>query len=334
MSERLVLATNPTSLPGWAQPVFPEGLEQQSPGIWAPHAQSWSLAEQARITVASARRAGGGLAASQHFEHLLRSALAGLAIPREALVLDLCSGDGLKSVVPWLAAAPDARIVASDPSSMLLATLVGAAAKAGDGERVIGVVSEPEALAVAPGSVDLVSDVASLHERPDPDRILALAAQALRPGGHAIFLAPFDGHGVLRLAYERIRVEAALWPDDPLSPGVAAALGKLISDIAARTMPDTTRPEFADLEHKWLFSRESLEAAARSLGFADVRFLSHNDHETLYRDMALVQLRMATGSTAASLPAWALALLDSFDRALRPPVKRLLMLEGTVVLTR
>jgi hypothetical protein len=34
------------------------------------------------------------------------------------------------------------------------------------------------------------------------------------------------------------------------------------------------------------------------------------------------------------LPDWALALLDSFDRALRPPVKRLLMLEGTMVLRR
>jgi hypothetical protein len=35
-----------------------------------------------------------------------------------------------------------------------------------------------------------------------------------------------------------------------------------------------------------------------------------------------------------AFPTWALALLDTFDRALRPTVKRLLMLEGTMVLRR
>ena len=63
-------------------------------------------------------------------------------------------------------------------------------------------------------------------------------------------------------------------------------------------------------------------------------FLPHNDHETLYRDVAQMQVRMVTGRADAGLPGWALALLDSFDRALRPTVKRLLMLEGTMVLRR
>jgi SAM-dependent methyltransferase len=334
MAERAMLAMNPTSLPDWAQPVFPQGLEQQSPGVWAPHGLSWSLAEQAQTTLAAARRGGGGPAVSHHFEHLLQSAIAGLSIPREPLVLDLCSGDGAKSAGPWLNVAPEARIVASDPASILLATLVGAAAKAGAADRVIGVIAEPESTPVAAGSVDLVSGVACLHERADPDRVLAAAAAALRLGGHAIFMAPFDGHGVLRLAYERIRAEAPLWPDDPLTPDVAAGLDSAIFDISARTLPDTSHPSFAELEQKWLFSREALAVAGRNVGFSDVRFLTHNDHETLYRDMALVQVRMMSGSATATLPGWALEVLDSFDRALRPPVKRLLMLEGTVVLTK
>jgi hypothetical protein len=74
--------------------------------------------------------------------------------------------------------------------------------------------------------------------------------------------------------------------------------------------------------------------AARALGFRDVAFLPHNDHETLYRDMTLVQLRAVTGRPGVELPPWALAILDEFDRALRPPVKRLLMLDGTAILTR
>ncbi len=113
-----------------------------------------------------------------------------------------------------------------------------------------------------------------------------------------------------------------------------AALESLIADIAARTLPDSADPGFQAMDQKWLFSRESLETAARAFGFREVRFLAHNDHETLYRDVAAMQVQMVTGHAEAALPDWALALLDSFDRALRPPVKRLLMLEGTMVLRR
>jgi len=150
----------------------------------------------------------------------------------------------------------------------------------------------------------------------------------------AIFLAPFDGHGVLRLAYERICAEAALRPTDPLSPDVAQALRTIVDDIARRTLPDRRDPTFAQMEQKWLFARESLEVAARGFGFRQVDFATHNDHETLYRDAATLQARALTGRDDAALPGWAMDILDGFDRALRPPVKRLLMLEGTIVLRR
>jgi SAM-dependent methyltransferase len=335
-SGRPVAATRGDPLPAWAWAAFPEGLVRQSDRVWAPRTFTWGLADQARTNVASARRAGGGPGVSKHFEHLLRAAVEGAChdLPSRALLLDLCSGDGVRSVTPWLNVLPEAYVVASDPASILLATMASRAAAVGEEDRVMGVVAEPDRVPVAPGSVDLVSGVACLHELDDPDLVLAAAAKALRPGGYAVFLAPFDGHGVLRLAYERICAEAALWPQDPLSPGVAAALQALSADIAARTLPDTSDPAFRVLEQKWLFSRESLEAAARALGFREARFLPHNDHETLYRDVASMQVRMVTGRPDAGLPEWALAILDSFDRALRPPVKRLLMLEGTVVLRR
>lgn len=323
-------------LPAWAWEAFPEGLSRQSEGVWAPRSFTWGLAEQARTNMAATRRAGAAPSVSQHFEHLLRAAVdrACPDLPAKALVLDLRSGDGARSVAPWLNVLPDARIVASDPAGMLLATMVGRAATLGDEDRVIGVVAEPERVPVAPASFDLVSGVACLHELDDPDLVLAAAARALKPGGYAVFLAPFDGHGILRLAYERICAEAPLWPDAPLGPEMVAGLEALIADIAARTLPDSTDPAFQVLEQKWLFSRESLETAAHAFGFREARFLPHNDHETLYRDVATVQLRMVTGRPEARLPDWALALLDSFDRALRPPVKRLLMLEGTMVLRR
>jgi SAM-dependent methyltransferase len=329
-------AARPDPLPAWAFEAFPDGLARQSEGVWAPRSFTWGLAEQARTNVSAVRRAGGGPAVSQHFEHLLRTAVdrACPDVPSRALMLDLRSGDGTRSVTPWLNVLPHARIVASDPAGILLATMVSRAATVGDEDRVMGVVAEPDRVPVAPASFDVVSGVACLHELDDPDLVLAAAARALRPGGYAIFLAPFDGHGILRLAYERICAEAPLWPDDPLTPGVANALEALSADIAARTLPDTSDPAFFDLDQKWLFSRESLETAARGFGFREVRFLPHNDHETLYRDVAAMQVRMVTGRAEARLPDWALALLDTFDRALRPTVKRLLMLEGTMVLRR
>jgi len=112
------------------------------------------------------------------------------------------------------------------------------------------------------------------------------------------------------------------------------ALRTIVDDIAKRTLPDPRDPTFAQMEQKWLFSRESLEAAARTAGFRHVSIASHNDHETLYRDAGILQVRALTGRNDAALPGWALDILDGFDRALRPPVKRLLMLEGTIVLRR
>jgi len=193
-------AARPDPLPAWAFEAFPDGLARQSEGVWAPRSFTWGLAEQARTNVSAVRRAGGGPAVSQHFEHLLRTAIdrACPDVPSRALLLDLRSGDGTRSVTPWLNVLPDARIVASDPAGILLATMVSRAATVGDEDRVMGVVAEPDRVPVAPASFDVVSGVACLHELDDPDLVLAAAARALRPGGYAIFLAPFDGHGILR----------------------------------------------------------------------------------------------------------------------------------------
>lgn len=323
-------------VPLWAAEAFPNGLAQEGGGVWAPHDYSWDMGAEARINQAASNRSGGGPTVSRHFEGLLSAALtrAGIDTATDGLLLDLRSGDGTRSVVPWLGLLPRARIVASEPSSLLLAAAMGQARALAAEHRVMGVLAEPDRVPTAAGSIDLVAGVACLHEVDDPDLVLAAAAQALRPGGAAIFLAPFDGHGVLRIAYERICAEAALRPDDPLDPDVARALRAIADDIAKRTLPDRRDPGFAQMDQKWLFARESLETAARAFGFRDVEFASHNDHETLYRDAAILQVRGLTGRGDAALPDWALDILDGLDRALRPTVKRLLMLEGTIVLRR
>lgn len=108
----------------------------------------------------------------------------------------------------------------------------------------------------------------------------------------------------------------------------------MIADIAARTMPDRHAPGFAELDDKWLFAREYFEVVGRAVGFEAVRFVPHNDHAALYRDVAFIQLRLQAGQDDLDLPPWAIDILDAHDRALPPPVKRLLMLEGSIVLTK
>jgi len=184
-----------------------------------------------------------------------------------------------------------------------------------------------------PGAFDLVTGASILHHLVHPRQGLLAAANALKPGGHAIFTEPFDGYGVMRLAYERILAEAAL-RDQPLESAVERVLRAMIADIAARTLPDRTAPGFADLDDKWLFSRELFETVGPLVGFSSVKFVPHNDHESLYRDIAAAQLRLMSGLDTLELPGWAIDILDAHDRALPGPVKRLLMLEGSIVMTR
>ena len=185
----------------------------------------------------------------------------------------------------------------------------------------------------AHGAFDLVTGASILHHLVHPREGLLAAANALKPGGHAIFTEPFDGYGVIRLAYERILAEAAL-RGDPLDPRVEQLLRAMVADIAARTLPDRTAPGFADLDDKWLFSRELFEKVGPLVGFSSVKFVPHNDHPSLYRDIAATQLRLHTGLDTLALPGWAQDILEAHDRALPGPVKRLLMLEGSIVLTK
>ena len=73
---------------------------------------------------------------------------------------------------------------------------------------------------------------------------------------------------------------------------------------------------------------------AKNAGFERVQFLSHNNHDSLYRDVAMVQLRLGSGLDSLTLPDWANAILDSFDNAFPQATKNSIMLKGSVVLTK
>ena len=270
-----------------------------------------------------------------HFETLLRAAVeaARLESSESPLILVLGAGDGANAVAPCLRVFRGARIVATDTTGASFPKLRRRLIESRSADRVACLEMAPEADSAPASRFDLVVGVSILHRLIDPDLALANAYRTLRPGGHAIFMEPFEGYGLIRIAFEQILREAEL-RGEPLAAPVAAALSSATANIAARTMPDRDVPGFSDREQKWLFSRESLAAGARQVGFSEVRFFSHNDHPTLYRDFAGVMLQQLLGPAKAPTPDWVWEVLDAFDRALPPPVKRLLMLEGTLVLTK
>ncbi len=308
--------------------------EDESVGVWSIVGD----ASTARISDQFKADADGyhaRYAASAHFKALFQQALTmtGLKVAERPAILDLGSGSGVNSIVPCFELFEGARQIATDLSGDLLAILADYAKSNGFADDVLCVVMDAMGDHAAPGRFDLVKGASILHHLVHPQKGLAAAARALKPGGHAIFMEPFDGYGLIRLAYQRILAEAAL-RKDLLAPEVDQTLRAMVIDIAARTMPDPSLPTFSDLDDKWLFSREHLENAARASGFTTVRFVPHNDHQTLYRDVIGIQIRLSTGMEGAVLPDWAMAILDDFDNAMPPPVKRLLMLEGTLVLTK
>jgi ubiquinone/menaquinone biosynthesis C-methylase UbiE len=257
----------------------------------------------------------------------------GVKIAPRPLILDVGSGSGVNSIVPCRRLFPAARMIATDLSGELLAMLGGYLFENGAGDEVVCVKMDAMSKKVAPGGFDLVTGAAILHHLDDPQSGLGAAARALKPGGHAMFLEPFNGWSIMRLAFERILAEAVL-RGDPLDPELDAALRRLTDDITVRSTIDRTAVNFAKLDDKWIFSRTVIETWARAAGFAEVRFVPHHDHATLYRDLADVQMRLSTGRVDMTFPPWAYAILDSFDAAVPHFAKRELMVEGTIVLTK
>lgn len=274
-------------------------------------------------------------AASDHFEGLFRQAIGetGIGIPQAPLVLDLGTGSGTNSVVPFRRIAPDAWIVAVDLSQELLALLADYVRRGPHSERVTCVRMDAVNPKLSPGLFDVVIGASILHHLDEPDVGIARAGRALKPGGHAIFFEPFAGWSIIRLALERVLAEAEL-RKAPLDPPIDDALRRIIQDIAVRSHLQRKDIDFTNLDDKWLFAPSYLERAARQAGFVDVRFVPLNDHPTLYRDTVAVQLRLTTGRDDLELPDWAMAVVDSFDAALNLHSKRELMLEGAIVLTK
>lgn len=271
---------------------------------------------------------------SENILDLLNRAILLSEIPLEGLetVLDFGSGPGTNTIFPLHLIKPSLRIVATDISLPLLATLSRLLDDHPQRDLVDVVAWDCMSGGVTPGSFDLVTGASLLHHLMDPRLALATAFEALRPGGHAIFVDPFDGAGLVRGLYEAL-LGADIGRNDRLTPDTAAAL-KLLSDDYAARLPGSEPEHFKYLEDKWIFSPEWIIEQGRAAGFESVVVRGNQDHAGMYGQYVRTQLRIAGGDAAAALPQWASDLLDAFDASMTPAARKRMILEGTIVMRK
>jgi hypothetical protein len=182
-----------------------------------------------------------------------------------------------------------------------------------------------------PGTFDLAVGAAILHHIVDPRRVLHACASALRPGGAALFIEPFEvGHGVLRIAYRRVLAEAKRRGER--APGFEM-LQRMVVDHEVR-LRDKGDPIFDVVDDKWHFTRSFFENATRGPEWRECRVEAINGDLTPMVDQARMELRLGMGLDEKSLPKWAWDTIREHEGFFSRDARRDMIFEGAVVLRR
>lgn len=286
-------------------------------------------------------------------------------VEAQPTILDIGSGSG-NSVFPCLELMPSCRIVATDLSPNLLRILLDHVnGQAGARGRVVPVCMDATRDYYRAGSFDYVIGAAILHHLLDPVAAIQAAARALKPGGHAIFFEPFEaGNALLRLAYREILMQSErdrdleqvlaklppslysllrslrpflsklLGPEQHLPPDVATLLAAMVEDYRVRAGLDKSAPIYRQIDDKWLFTRGYIEEHARQAGFTRVHIEAIYQGDRPCVQQTQVNLALGIGQRPEHMPGWAWQVLERYDEALSPELKRELLVEGIIVLQR
>jgi SAM-dependent methyltransferase len=265
-----------------------------------------------------------------YFRMVLDGAFARLERPpAPRAILDIGSGSG-NSVIPLLDRFPDAFVVATDISAPLLAILRDhLAAEPRYRGRYALVAVDAVGAPLTRASFDLVVGAAILHHVLEPDRVIDECRVALRPGGLAVFLEPFElGHALLSVVYADIVEEAGRRGED--GPGLAM-VRRLLTDYAARRRRRDD-PRFLEMDDKWMFTRSFFEAAARRGSWTGCIVHPLHDATAPLADQTRVNLKLGSGLDADALPAWAWARIAACEQSFSPAARHELAFECAVLL--
>lgn len=262
---------------------------------------------------------------------VFRLALEAAGRRAEAIVgpiLDLGCGSG-NSTFAILAEASHATILASDLSPEMLEILMRRAEAKGIADRITPFVANAEHLRLGKESCDVIVGSSMIHHMMDPDAFLGKTLRALKPGGFAYFIEPFQaGHFVIRQALAALVEMARI--KNGLEPKHVKFLGDYIIAIDTMMKEEPRDPDFyVQLEDKWMFPRSFFENAAAAEG-CEVTIISVSPSNQGTYDMILDLLYKGTGDRVA-FPSWAIDMLSSNDAVLTADLREELLHVGCIV---
>ncbi|MEP9370195.1 class I SAM-dependent methyltransferase [Xanthobacter sp. VNH20] len=273
-------------------------------------------------------------AASSHWLDMFTRIFAQAGRPQgENLnILDIGTGSGVNTVIPFLELFPGCRIVGTDLSPQLLRLLQAYVASAGLQDQVACVCTDAMRDFFKAGSADIVIGGAILHHLIDPVACLKAAHRALKPGGIAVFIEPFEGYSVLRAAFSTIisRAEAT---GEIVNGDAVAFMKRMMLDYEVRAGRDKSAPIYPHLDDKWLFTRTYIKDAAREAGFASAEVVPMYPTQSQYRSAATNLLGMGD-LDATALPDWAWQIIDTFDVCFSDDLKGEATMESGIVFRR
>jgi ubiquinone/menaquinone biosynthesis C-methylase UbiE len=270
-----------------------------------------------------------------HHEAVLRDALEkagwGKNYLEPLIILDIGSGAG-NTVIPLLNILPHAQVIASDLSLELLLILKNSLSHSPAASRVTYLQLNAEDLQFRAGSLDLVIGSAILHHLFAPEKTLRGCAEILRAGGCAMFFEPFEpGNMVLRVIWERIL-------QDPraaeIAPDVRGFFRALINEYEARKGRDKSAPRYAQMEDKWLFTRQYFEEQRRVAGFSNLMIYSLISPERLFEAKTEVCLKLGIDKEKTGFPEWAWRLVREYEQYFTLDGRADLLIEAGIILQK
>ena len=243
-------------------------------------------------------------------------------------VLDLGCGSG-NSTFAILEEVKGAVVLASDLSPEMLEILLKRADERGVTDRITAFVANAENLRVSRGSCDVIVGSSMIHHMMAPGAFLAKVLQALKSGGFAYFIEPFQaGHFALRQSIAAL-VEIAGVKND-LDPKYVGFLRQYVFAIDTIMKEQSRDPDiYAQLEDKWLFPRSFFETAGQAENCDLTIFSVSPSNQGTYH--AIVDLIYAGTGDRIELPPWAFEMLSSNDALLTPDLREELLHVGCIV---
>lgn len=228
-------------------------MPQRSPHTVSPRATDYFARDDAAVQWWTIDRQTGGVYAEQ-LEFLRRH------VPlREARALDIATGPGRFAIEMAVGGATD--VVAADISAAMIDVAAGNARRQGVGDRISFQVADAARLDLPRESFDVVSIMEVLVHLPDPARVLAHAAELLRPGGwlltnHHTASAPRILYGIDRgralraKLFRRSRPEVVI--HETVEEAVAALDGGAADNVIITRPRDAYRGISATEVDRWL----------------------------------------------------------------------------------